>query len=43
MESVKTYLNYVDRRIGDPTLDGDCTEAINHKTLQLQSKYETER
>ena len=40
MGSVKSYLNYTDRKSGDPTLNPG---EINHKTLKPQSKYETER
>ena len=39
MGSVKSYLNYTDRKSGDPTLNPG---EINHKTLKPQSKYETE-
>ena len=40
MGSVKSYLNYADRKSGYPTLNPG---EINHKTLKPQSKYETER
>ena len=40
MGSVKSYLNYTDRKSGDPTLNPG---EINHKTLKPRSKHERER